>query len=60
MKMRLSCRAMGLNCAFTAFGDNEEDVKKKIADHLEAVHRIPFTDELKRKAGDLVRLAETS
>jgi predicted small metal-binding protein len=60
MKMRLSCRAMGLNCDFVAFGDNEEEIKKRIADHLEAVHRIPFTDDLNRKAGDLVRLAETS
>jgi predicted small metal-binding protein len=60
MKMKLSCRAMGLNCDFVAFGDNEEVVKKRIADHLESVHQIPFTDELNRKAGDLVRLAEAS
>jgi predicted small metal-binding protein len=58
MEKKLSCRAMGLKCDFVARDESEHEVVRKIADHLKTVHAIEFTDELNRKAIDLVRLVE--
>ncbi len=60
MEKKLSCRAMGLNCDYTIHAETEEEIVEAIAKHLKNVHAIVWTDELRAKAGDLVRLAEAS
>lgn len=60
MEKRLTCRAMGLNCDFAIKGETEEEIIRTIADHLKSVHAIEWTEELRAKAGDLVRLVEAS
>lgn len=60
MEKRLTCRAMGLNCDFAATGESEEEIVVAIADHLKAIHAIEWTEALRAKAGDLVRLVEAS
>jgi len=59
MKKKLSCRAMGMNCGFEVQDDSEEEITKVIGDHLERVHKMPFTEALRRKAKDLIRFVET-
>jgi predicted small metal-binding protein len=58
MEKKLTCRAMGLNCNFAARDESEEEIVRKIADHLKTVHAIVFTGELRKKANDLIRLVE--
>jgi predicted small metal-binding protein len=58
MEKKLSCRAMGLNCTFVVRDESEKEIVRKIADHLKAVHAIEFTEELHKKAIDLIRLVE--
>lgn len=58
MEKKLTCRAMGFNCSFEARGESEKDAVVKISDHLKMKHSVEFTEELKKKAIDLVRLAE--
>lgn len=58
MKMRLSCRAMGLACPFVVVEDTEDAIVEKIAQHLKEEHAIQFTEELNWKARDLLRLVE--
>ena len=60
MEKRLTCRAMGLNCDYTIHGESEEEIVRTIADHLKKVHAIAWTEELRAKAGDLIRLVEAS
>ncbi len=60
MEKRLTCRAMGFNCEFEARGESEEIIVKAIGEHLKEVHAIEWTEELRAKAGDLVRLVEAS
>ncbi len=60
MEKRLSCRAMGFNCAFEAHGETEEEIVKVIQTHLNKVHSVEWTEALRTKAGDLVRLVEAS
>ena len=58
MEKKLSCRAMGLNCTFAVRDDSEKEIVRKLADHLKTVHAIEFTEELRKKANDLIRLVE--
>jgi predicted small metal-binding protein len=58
MEKKLSCRAMGLNCAFVARDESEKEIVRKLADHLKTVHAIELTEELGKKANDLIRLVE--
>lgn len=58
MEKKLSCRAMGLNCAFVATDESEKEIVRKLADHLKTVHAIELTEELRKKANDLIRLVE--
>lgn len=51
---------MGLNCDYTIHGESEEEIVRTIAGHLKAVHAIDWTEELRAKAGDLIRLEEAS
>ena len=60
MEKRLSCRAMGLNCDYTIHSETEEEIVRMIADHMKTVHAIVWTEELRVKAGDLIRLEEAS
>ncbi len=58
MKKKLGCRAMGMKCDFLAVDEAEEEVVRRIAEHLKTAHGIEFTEDLKRKAIDRVRLVE--
>ena len=60
MEKKLSCRAMGLNCNYVARGETEEEIVKVIQTHLNKVHAIEWTEALRAKAGDLIRLVEAS
>ena len=60
MEKRLTCRAMGLNCDYAIHAETEEEIVRAIANHLTAVHAIAWTEDLRAKAGDLIRLAEAS
>jgi len=51
---------MGLNCAFEAHGETEEEIIKVMQTHLNKVHAIEWTEALRAKAGDLIRLIEAS
>lgn len=51
---------MGLNCDYTIHNESEEEIVRMIADHLKTVHTIEWTEELRAKAGDLIRLEEAS
>lgn len=51
---------MGLNCAFEAHGETEEEIIAAIEKHLKEVHAIEWTAALRAKAGDLIRLVEAS
>jgi len=56
MKKRLSCRAMGGNCSFEVHDESEEEITTVIADHAKRVHNLEFTEALRQKARDLIRL----
>jgi predicted small metal-binding protein len=58
MKKKLSCRAMGLNCPFAVEDESEKEIVRKIAVHLKTVHAIEITEELRKKANNLIRLVE--
>jgi len=58
MKKRLSCRALGMDCPFEVHDKSEEEIAKVIGDHVKRVHKVEFTDALRRKALDLIRLVE--
>ncbi len=60
MEKKLTCRAMGLNCDYTTRGETEEEIVTRIADHMKKVHAIAWTEALRAKAGDLIRLVEAS
>jgi len=60
MKKKLSCRAVGMNCGFEVHDESEEEILKTIEDHAKRVHKIEFTDALRVKAKDLIRLEEVS
>ncbi len=60
MKKKLSCRAMGMNCGFEVHDESEEEIIRTIGDHAKRVHKVEFTEDLRRKAMDLVRLEEAS
>ncbi len=60
MEKRLSCRAMGMKCEFAVRDESEEAILRKIADHLKTAHGIAWTEELRARAADLVRLVEAS
>ncbi len=51
---------MGFNCAFEAHGETEEEIVKVIQTHLNKAHSVEWTEALRTKAGDLVRLVEAS
>ena len=56
MKKRLTCRAMGMNCGFEVHDESEEEITTVIADHARRVHKLEFTEALRPKARDLIRL----
>jgi predicted small metal-binding protein len=56
MKKRLSCRAMGINCEFEVHDESEEEITSVLASHAKRVHGIDFTDALRQRARDLIRL----
>lgn len=58
MEKKLTCRALGLNCNFTVRNESEKEIVRKIADHLKVVHAVEFTEDLRKKANDLIRLVE--
>ncbi len=58
MRKRLSCRAMGVNCNFEVHDESEEEITTVIADHARRVHKLDFTEALRQKARDLIRLVE--
>jgi predicted small metal-binding protein len=58
MKKRLSCRALGMDCPFEVYDESEEEIAKVIGDHVKRVHKVEFTDALRRKALDLIRLVK--
>jgi predicted small metal-binding protein len=58
MEKKLSCRAMGLNCNFAVKDESEKEIVRKLAIHLKTVHAIEITEELRKKANDLIRLVE--
>ncbi len=60
MEKRLSCRALGMKCDFAVRDESEEAILRKMADHLKTAHKVAWTEELKAKAGDLIRLVEAS
>ncbi len=60
MEKKLSCRAMGLNCKFEARGESEEAIVKVMETHVNKIHGITWTEDLRAKAGDLIRLVEAS
>lgn len=59
MLKKLSCRAMGMNCNFVAHDESEQEVVRKMGDHLKTAHRVAFTEEARTKAINLTRLEET-
>jgi predicted small metal-binding protein len=56
MKKHLACRALGMKCGFEVHDESEEEITVAIGDHLKRVHRMEFTDALRRKAMDLILL----
>ena len=58
MRKRLSCRAMGVNCNFEVHDESEDEITTVIADHARRVHKLDFTEALRQKARDLIRLVE--
>jgi predicted small metal-binding protein len=56
MKKHLTCRAMGMDCAFEVHDESEEEITEVIGDHLKRAHGIDFTNALRQKARDLIRL----
>ena len=56
MEKKLTCRAMGLNCNFVVRDESEDALVRLIGNHLEKAHAIEMTEELRRKARDLIRL----
>ena len=56
MKMHLTCRAMGLKCGFEVHDESEEEITITLGDHLKRAHGVEFTDELRKKARDLILL----
>jgi len=58
MEKKLTCRAMGLNCTFTVRDESEKEIVRKIAGHLKVVHAVEFTEDLRKKANNLIRLVE--
>ncbi len=58
MKKRLSCRTLGMNCSFEVHDESEEEIAKTIGDHMKRVHKLEFTETLRQKAKDLIRLEE--
>ena len=58
MKKRLSCRALGMDCPFEVHDESEEEIAKVIGDHVKRVHKVEFTDAMRRKALDLIRFVE--
>ncbi len=57
-RMKLSCRAMGMNCGFEVHADAESEVTTAIADHFRRIHNLEFTEEMRAKARDLIRFVE--
>lgn len=60
MKKKLSCRALGMNCGFEVHDESEEEITRTIGEHVKRVHKMEFTETLRQKAKDLVRLEEAS
>jgi len=56
MKKHLTCRALGMKCAFEVHDESEEEITVTIGDHLKRIHGVEFTDALRRKAMDLILL----
>jgi len=56
MKKHLSCRALGMNCAFEVHDESEEEITLVIGGHLKRAHGVDFTDALRKKARDLILL----
>lgn len=56
--MKLSCRAMGMNCDFVVRDESEKKIVEAIADHLKKSHQIEMTEELRTRANNLIRLVE--
>ncbi len=51
---------MGMKCDFAVRDESEEAILRKIADHLKTAHGVAWTEELRAKAADLIRLVEAS
>ncbi len=51
---------MGFNCDFESRGESEEVIVAAMKEHLNSVHSVEWTEALRTKAGDLVRLVEAS
>jgi predicted small metal-binding protein len=58
MKKRLSCRMLGMNCSFEVHDESEEEIVKTIGDHMKRIHKLEFTETLRQKAKNLIRLEE--
>ena len=56
MRKHLTCRALGMKCAFEVHDESEEEITVVIGDHLKRAHGMEFTDALRKKAGDLILL----
>ncbi len=58
LRKKLSCRAIGMNCAFEVRDESEEEIVAVLGDHVRRVHKTDFTETLRRKARDLIRFEE--
>ncbi len=51
---------MGFNCEFESRGESETVIVAAMKEHLNSVHSVEWSEELRAKAADLVRLVEAS
>jgi predicted small metal-binding protein len=58
LRKKLSCRAMGLNCAFEVHDESVDEIIAALAEHAKRVHKVEVNESMRQKARDLVRLEE--
>ncbi len=49
MPKEFRCKDLGQQCNFSARAESEEEVVKKAAEHARSAHKMPESEETKRK-----------
>ena len=61
MDKEIYCKDLGLECAYSACGDTEEEALRKLGQHILAIHGIEgFSKEFYAKARSAVRDGDCS